>query len=60
MAKRKRVNEKTPNGGDYSEIAFYDNKMTPVDEKDATYCVISEYKKDGTLISNTYGSMERK
>lgn len=57
MAKRKRVSGKTPNGGDYSEIVFYDDKMKPVDEKDATRCVISEYKKDGTLIESTYGTV---
>lgn len=50
-----RTNEKTPNGGDYSEIIFFDNQGNIVDESIATKCVIRECKDDGTLINETWG-----
>ena len=47
--------EKTPNGGDYSEIVFFDDSNNIVDESYATKCVIRECKEDGTLICETWG-----
>ena len=32
MATYKRINEKTPNGGDYSEIFYLNDKNDPADE----------------------------
>lgn len=55
MADHKRINEKTPNGGDYSEIFFFDKKGNPVDEENAVRCIIRECKKDGTLVNEIFG-----
>ena len=49
----KRIDEPTPNGGDYSEIYYLDFANNAVDEKDADHCIIRECKKDGTLIRET-------
>lgn len=57
MAKIIRTNEKTPAGGDYSEMVFLNDKLEVVDEKVATRCVIRECKKDGTLIQETWGAL---
>lgn len=53
--KYQRINEPTPNGGDYSEIYYLDEKNNNVDEKQATKCVIRECKKDGELVNETWG-----
>ena len=55
----KRVNKKTPNGGDYSEIYYLDDEHNVVDAKIATKCIIRECKKDGTLIRETWGILKR-
>ena len=49
-----RINEKTPNGGDYSEIHFLDDKNNEVEEKNATHCVIRECMNDGSVIKETW------
>ena len=51
----KRIDEKTPSGGDYSEIYYYDDSGHPVDEDQATRCVIRECKADGTLLNESFG-----
>lgn len=58
MAKHYRVNEKTPNGGDYSEIYYLDANMNVVDEEEAVRCVIRECTKSGELIAETWGTVE--
>lgn len=50
-----RIDEKTPNGGDYSEIFYMDDFGNAVDEVSATKCVIRECKADGTLVNETFG-----
>ena len=55
MAKHKRIEGKTPNGGAYSEIYFFDNSGNIVDESKATKCVIRECKESGELIAETWG-----
>lgn len=50
-----RINEKTPTGGDYSEILYLDDAGNLVDETVATKCVIRECKRDGTLVNETVG-----
>lgn len=55
MAKKKRIDGRTPNGGDYSEIYFLDAKGDMVDEKDAVEFIIRECKIDGELVQTTYG-----
>lgn len=52
--KRERIDEKTPNGGDYSELYYLDDNGNVVDEKDATRCVIRECTNDGELIKETF------
>ena len=58
MANYKRINEKTPFGGDYSEIYFYDADGKPADEKKAVRCVIRECTKSGTLLKETWATVE--
>lgn len=55
MAKHKKINGETPNGGAYSEIYFFDNSGNIVDESKATKCVIRECKENGELIAETWG-----
>ena len=50
-----RMNEKTPNGGDYSEIFFMNDAGEVVDESAATKCAIRECKSDGTLVNEIFG-----
>lgn len=57
MATYRRNNEKTPSGGTYSEIYFFDDDGNPADEKDATRCVIRECGKDGTLLNEIWGTV---
>lgn len=57
--KSKRVNEKTPNGGDYSEIFYFDKDGNSVDQKNAVKCLIRECSKDGKLIKETWGTCRR-
>lgn len=37
MATYERVNEKTPCGGDYSEIFYFDDNGHPIEAEEATY-----------------------
>lgn len=55
MAKHKKINGETPNGGAYSEIYFFDNSGNIVDESKATKCAIRECKENGELIAETWG-----
>ena len=57
MATHERVNEKTPSGGDYSEIFYLNEKHDLVEPENATECIIHECLADGTLIHTTYGVM---
>ena len=50
----KRIDEPTPNGGDYSELYWFDSEDNVVDaEEEAVRGIIRECKADGTLISTT-------
>lgn len=54
-----RKNEKTPNGGDYSEIYFFDKDNNPVEEKEkAVKAIIRECKKNGDLVKETFANLE--
>lgn len=57
MADYIRTNEKTPNGGAYSEIYFFDLNGNPVDETKAVRCVIRECDESGNLINETWGTV---
>lgn len=53
-----RINEKTPNGGDYSEIYFFGADGGIVEtEAEAKTAVIRECLEDGTLIFETWGEV---
>ena len=55
MVNYERVNEKTPCGGEYSEIFYFDDNRNPIDAEKATIFVIRECDCDGNLIKETYG-----
>lgn len=51
----KRIDEPTPNGGDYSELYWFDREGNVVDtEEEAVKGVIRECKSDGTLVGTTW------
>lgn len=50
-----RKEEKTPNGGDYSEIFYFDEKGNLAESNVATKCVIRECKKNGEIINEVWG-----
>ena len=52
--KKRKVNEPTPAGGDYSEMIYLDDKGENVDEKFASRGIIRECKADGTVIQETF------
>lgn len=52
-----RVDEPTPNGGDYSEIIYMDDNFDLADEDVATKCVILECMADGSIICETFGTL---
>ena len=56
MATYERVNEKTPCGGDYSEIFYFDDNGNPVEAEEATKFVIRECDRDGNLIKETHAT----
>ena len=53
-----RVDGTTPNGGDYSELHFLNDRNDEVEKSEATHCVIRECKWDGTLVGETWAIME--
>ena len=57
MAKHIRINEKTPNGGDYSEIFYFDKDGQMVDETKAVRCIVRECTNDGNRIKETWGTV---
>lgn len=55
MTTYERINEKTPCGGEYSEIFYFDDNNNPIDAKEATRFVIRECDCNGNLIQETVG-----
>ncbi len=49
----KRINGKTPAGGDYSEMWYFDDGQNVVPKEEATWGEILEFTKDGELIQST-------
>ena len=43
----------TPEGGDYSEIYYFDDEWKAVDKSNATIVPIRELLNDGTLVNET-------
>lgn len=58
MANHKRINEKTPCGGAYSEIYYFDMDGNPADETKANKCVIRECAENGELLKETWATVE--
>ena len=56
MTTYEMVNEKTPCGGDYSEIFYFDDNGNYIEAEKATKFVIRECQSDGNLIKETYGT----
>ena len=54
-----RVDGPTPNGGDYSEIFFFDADGNEVGEEQAVRCIIRECRANGELIQETYGIVSK-
>lgn len=57
MTSYEKIEEKTPNGGDYSEIYYMDKSGNPTDKEDAVTCIIRECKSDGTLLNEIHGTI---
>lgn len=55
MLTKETSKHKTPNGGEYSEIYYFDKNMKPIDKNKAVWCWIRELDKDKNLIFETYG-----
>lgn len=58
MATYRKVEGKTPNGGAYSEIYFFDKDGNAIDETKADRAVIRECTENGDLIAETWGYTE--
>ena len=55
----KKIMGKTPSGGDYSEIYYFDSDGNPSDEEKASRCIIRECKADGTLLNEIFGTYNK-
>lgn len=55
MMSYEKIEEKTPSGGDYSEIYYMDKDGNFADKEDAVTCIIRECKSDGTLLNEIHG-----
>ena len=58
MATYLRSDKKTPFGGAYSEMYFFDDNGNSVDEENATRFVIRECAENGDLLNETWGYIE--
>jgi len=47
------------NGGDYSDIFYYDDDGNSVDKSVATKAVVKEYKNDGTVTNEIFADIYR-
>jgi hypothetical protein len=45
-----KVKGKTPSGGAYAEIFYYNNDHVMCEAREASYCLIYERKRNGRLI----------
>lgn len=54
-----RIYSKTPNGADYSEIFYLNEKKENVAKEIATNVVIRECLNDGTLIKETFAKLKK-
>lgn len=54
MMTYERIDERTPLGGDYSEIYYLDDNGNQIDSEKAMNCIIRECLKDGTLLNEIH------
>ena len=54
----KRLDEPTPNGGDYSILVTLDENFNDADEEKAVIGFITEYKANGDMIFETIGFLK--
>lgn len=59
MKTKERIDGKTPNGGDYSEIYYLDKNKKPCDKGSATRVFIRECTAEGKLVQETYGIINK-
>lgn len=59
MKTKERIDEKTPNGGDYSEIYYLDENKKSCNKESATRVYIRECTAEGALVQETYGTIKR-
>lgn len=45
------IKEKTPLGGDYSEIYYFTDQMVPCEKEVATRAILRECKEGGALVN---------
>lgn len=50
---------RTPNGGDYSKIFYFDKDGNSVDKKKASFCRILEFKNDGTIVGELHATVKK-
>jgi len=51
--------QKTPAGGVRAEIYYFDANSKPTPKSKAMFAVIRELAKDGSVLKETYGSLEK-
>ena len=57
MTSYERINERTPSGGAYSEIYYFDKDGKPAGKSQAVRCVIRECAENGDLINEICGAL---
>jgi hypothetical protein len=57
MITKETKKHKTPNGGQYSEVYYFNNEMEPVDKSKATVIMVRELDKDKNLIFETQATI---
>lgn len=53
-----RYDEKTPSGADYFEMFYCDDDGNEKDRDEATMVIITEFRKDGSIMNKTWGYLE--
>ena len=59
MTSYERINERTPSGGAYSEIFYFDEDGELADKSQAVRCVIRVCAENGDLIHEVCGAIEK-
>ena len=55
-----RLDGKTPFGGDYTEITFFDKEGKEVEKQFATKLVVKEFTNEGKLVHETIMTKKEK